>query len=72
MTISCSQCGVVKGEVNHWFFAWMERGNQRLCIVPWEADEGLVHEARAQRLCGQNCVHKATQQFLDSLRVFNS
>jgi hypothetical protein len=72
MTISCSQCGVVKGEVNHWFFAWMERGNKRLCVVPWEEDEGLIHEPMVQKLCGQNCVHKFTQQFLDSLRVFTS
>lgn len=65
MTITCSQCGAVKGTVNHWWFGWTERAGQRLCIIPWQADEGLIHEPTVQRLCGQNCVQRFVQQYLD-------
>jgi hypothetical protein len=68
MTVTCSQCGVLKREVNHWFFAWTERAGQRLCIVPWEADSGLAHEPSVEKLCGQNCVQKFVQRYLDSGR----
>jgi hypothetical protein len=68
MNIVCSQCGVQKREINHWWFAWTERAGQRLCIIPWQSDEGLIHEPKVQKLCGQNCVLKFTQQYLDSER----
>lgn len=67
--IFCSQCGTAKRETNHWYFSWIERGGLRLCIVAWSFDPELVHEASVQKLCGQQCVQKAVQQYLDECQA---
>lgn len=54
--IQCSQCGVFKREVNHWYFAWLERGQMRFCVMPWEADPELAHEQTVNKLCGLQCL----------------
>lgn len=69
MTIFCSQCGVEKRQVNHWFLAWMEWGGKRLCVIPWELDPALSREDSVQKLCGQGCLLKSVQQYADSKQL---
>jgi len=67
--ITCSQCGTEKRDTNHWFFGWLERDGQRLCLVPWSFDPHLVHDREIQKLCGDGCVIKFVQQFADYLKI---
>lgn len=66
---TCSQCGTEKRETNHWFFGWLERSGERLCLVPWAFDPHLIHEPNVQKLCGDQCIHKFVQQFADYLKA---
>jgi len=68
--ITCSQCGMVKREANHWFLAWTERGGERFCFAPLESDLSIASEEGVQTLCGERCLHKAVQRFLDSIALF--
>jgi hypothetical protein len=68
--ITCSQCGVLKREVNHWFLTWTERAGERFCFAPLGADPSMVSEERVETLCGDLCLHKAVQQFSDSIDMF--
>jgi len=69
MPITCSQCGVEKRETNHWFFGWLERNGQRLCLVPWGFDPHLANEQDVQKLCGDQCAHKFLQHFTEFLKA---
>lgn len=65
--IHCSQCGVEKRDVNHWYLVWLEWGRQRFCWIPWELDPAMAREETVQKLCGDQCLHKAVQKHADSL-----
>lgn len=64
--ISCSQCGALKRDVNHWFIAWTDKAGQRLCITPLEADPVMAEMDGVLILCGQWCLHQVVQRFTDS------
>ena len=66
MTI-CSQCGVQKREVNHWWFLWLERCGVRLCLLTWDADPDLQYESSVQKLCGMSCVSRAVSEFMEEI-----
>jgi hypothetical protein len=68
--ITCSQCGALKREVNHWFVAWIERHGEQFSFAPFDADASIAMEERGQTLCGDHCLLKAVQRFSDSL-AFN-
>jgi hypothetical protein len=67
--ISCSQCGTLKREVNHWFVAWTERDGERFCFAPLDSDPSMASEGHVQTLCGDRCLHKAVQRFSDSIAI---
>jgi len=54
--ITCSRCGDAKGKQQGWFFAWVERGNMRFCVMPWDEDPELQHESSVHKLCGLTCL----------------
>jgi len=64
----CSQCGVPKGQTNHWFLAWVER-NSRFCFDLFGADPALQREETVQKLCGEACLLKAAQRHAEFLRI---
>jgi hypothetical protein len=66
---TCSQCGSLKREVNHWFIAWIDKGGQRFCITPLEADPVMAGVDGVLTLCGQWCLHQAIQKYTDSFPV---
>src|SRR5438046_2670056 len=68
--ITCSQCRIIKREVNHWFLAWTERGRERFCFAPLDSDLSIAREESAQTLCGDRCPHRAVQQFTDSIAPY--
>ena len=68
--ITCSQCGIIKREVDHWFLAWTERGGERFCFALLESDLSIASEESVQTLCGERCLHKAVQRFSDSIALF--
>lgn len=62
--ITCSNCGAIKRDVNHWFLAWLEREDMRFCVVPWDTDPALQFEAGVFKLCGHNCVTKTLSEWM--------
>jgi hypothetical protein len=62
----CSQCGVVKGEVNHWFICWWS--GRHFHTKPIDDDPAMQREADVFTVCGDGCAHKVYQQFLDFLK----
>ena len=61
-------CGVLKGNTNHWWMMWTARANDGtsvLSLAPWE-DEIAVRES-ALPVCGEQCAHKLQSQFMDNV-----
>jgi len=69
MAINCSQCGVEKRDVNHWFLFWSERYGERVCFTPFDFDPAMQREESVQKICGTQCLHKAVQKAADRLRI---
>jgi hypothetical protein len=69
MTVTCSQCGVVKGSVNHWFLFWSERQGERVCFTPYDLDHAMQREESVKKICGTECLHKAVQKAVERLRI---
>jgi hypothetical protein len=69
----CDVCRVVKGESNHWLLVQshlkngkpvMFQGVHCFDIMYW--DEKLSHVDSVQVVCGESCLHKLLQPFLDA------
>lgn len=58
--ITCDQCGAVKKETNHWYYADVSTGGLFL-LGPFEKDSN-----GAQDICGQQCAIAALNQFLQT------
>jgi glutathionylspermidine synthase len=64
-------CGKQKGTVDHWWLAWIEKyqphndaaSRQLFKIYPWE--NMMAHDASAKHLCGQACLHKYMDRWID-------
>lgn len=69
MKIFCSQCGIEKRQVNHWFIAWHERLGDRFCFTLYEMDMSLAREETVQKICGESCLHLAIQKHIEKLRL---
>lgn len=69
MAVSCSQCGIEKREVNHWWLAWSERRGTRFCFVPFELDPAMQRETTVQKICGEACLVKAVVKHAETLRL---
>lgn len=71
-TFNCDICGKQKGSVDHWWLAWNEPFSphaqaperQMLKIYPWE--NMLAHDATAKHLCGQACLQKLVDRWLNA------
>lgn len=71
-TFNCDICGKQKGSVDHWWLAWSEPYSphpdapQRhlFKIYPWE--NMLAHDATAKHLCGQACLQKLVDRWLNT------
>src|SRR5215467_7997047 len=63
----CSQCGIVRREVNHWFMAWTERSGRSFCFMPLDANPAMINDKHIHALCGQRCLHNAIQKYTDSI-----
>lgn len=71
-TFNCDICGKQKGSVDHWWLAWTEgvspypQAPQRemLKIYPWE--NMMAHDADAKHLCGQACLQKLVDRWMNS------
>ena len=70
-TFNCDICGKQKGAVDHWWLAWNEPFSphaqaperQMLKIYPWE--NLLAHDSTAKHLCGQACLQKLVDRWLN-------
>jgi hypothetical protein len=58
--ISCDICGTDKQHTNHWFVAYVQNGELRIC--DWNSQSRLRSGTR--HLCGQTCLHKLVDEFL--------
>ena len=71
-TFNCDICGKQKGSVDHWWLAWTEPFSphaqaperQMFKIYPWE--NMLAHDATAKHLCGQACLQKLVDRWLNA------
>jgi hypothetical protein len=59
----CDQCGKEKGQVNHWYVAWLTIGDHFLEIAPWPTSQ---HFPGAAHLCGQNCASILLARWMSS------
>ena len=72
-TFNCDICGKQKGSVDHWWLAWIDNykpheaatQRQMLKIFPWE--NMLAHDATAKHLCGQACLQKLVDRWMNSV-----
>jgi hypothetical protein len=58
--ISCDICGSEKRQTNHWFVAYLQCGELRVC--GWNSRNRL--RPGSKHLCGQTCVHKLVDEFM--------
>lgn len=65
--ITCSQCGVQKRDVNHWFIAYVMFRTQ-LRIDAFGVDPAREREETTQKLCGENCLIKAVVKHAEFVR----
>ncbi len=68
-TVKCDQCGVVKGESNHWLQMDVAPFNRSDTFPKWRIsvnDEGPAPRPTYNRLdlCGQECFHKKLDTLL--------
>ena len=77
-TFNCDICGKQKGSVDHWWLAWTEPQSphdnaprrEMLKIYPWE--NMLAHDATAKHLCGQACLQKLVDRWMNAEMASNS
>jgi hypothetical protein len=70
-TFNCDVCGKQKGTVDHWWLAWSEPYSPHaeaperhmFKIYPWE--NMLAHDSLAKHLCGQACLQKLVDRWLN-------
>ncbi len=58
--ISCDICGAEKRQTNHWFVAYEQAGELRVCS--WSARKR--QRTGTKHLCGQACMHKLADDFM--------
>ncbi|HEY2393602.1 MAG TPA: hypothetical protein VGK22_20680 [Candidatus Angelobacter sp.] len=71
-TFNCDICGKQKGSTDHWWLAWSEPFSPHpdaperhlFKIYPWE--NMLAHDASAKHLCGQACLQKLVDRWLNA------
>lgn len=71
-TFNCDVCGKQKSSTDHWWLAWTElysphpEATERhmFKIYPWE--NMLAHDANAKHLCGQACLQKLVDRWLNA------
>jgi hypothetical protein len=59
--ISCDLCGAEKKQTNHWFVAYEHNGELR--VSGWSSRLRL--RPGTKHLCGQTCLHKLMDDFMD-------
>lgn len=59
--ISCDVCGAEKRQTNHWFVAYAHAGELRVSGLN---ANGRVR-AGVKHLCGQTCLHKLVDEFIE-------
>jgi len=61
-------CHAVKGQINHWYLAYVER-ETRFCFVPFDDDPAMQREEGVMAICGQFCLLRAVQRHLESIQA---
>jgi hypothetical protein len=72
-TFTCNVCGKRKGDVDHWWIAWVdemrpsdaEDSLPRFQVLPWS--ELMARSPEAIHLCGAGCALKETERWMTSL-----
>ena len=59
--ISCDICGAEKKQTNHWFVAYEQAGELR--VGGWNSRNRL--RTGSKHLCGQACLHKLADEFME-------
>jgi hypothetical protein len=60
-SVSCDVCGTEKRQTNHWFVALEVSGELRLSALNIRSRS----RADAKHLCGQKCLHKLVDDFME-------
>ena len=68
LIVQCDVCKKAKGEVNHWFLAFLvariRAGENFTCIEFMAWDPQYAAEKDTIHLCGQACAQKLLDEFL--------
>jgi hypothetical protein len=72
-SFSCNVCGKRKGEVDHWWLAWVdqiqpsdeEEFKPKLQIMPWS--ELMARSIEVVHLCGAGCALKEAERWMTSV-----
>ena len=61
--ISCDICGAEKKHTNHWFVAYNQGGELRVCGF----NPSIRLRTGSKHLCGQACLHKMIDEFISNV-----
>lgn len=72
-SFSCNVCGKRKGEVDHWWLAWVdqiqpsddEEFKPKLQVMPWS--ELMARSIEIVHLCGAGCALKEAERWMTSV-----
>jgi len=62
---TCSVCGVERKTANHWFVAIMQKAGYDLRTWDWAQQEGKLEDEKTLHLCGQVCVNRLFDKFMN-------
>jgi hypothetical protein len=63
--ITCDVCGVERGESNHWFMGISPVSSGDWTSIKKWSDETAKLNTTVKHLCGQLCVHKFIDAFME-------
>lgn len=65
---TCDICGAVRKEANHWFTAQRELVAKQTWLTLWPWPTGHKAEGNISHLCGESCVLKFVQQYMQEVK----
>lgn len=67
--IICDQCGIRKGETNHWWIGGTTNVGFHLYPASYDEANSDYDLGTKQDWCSENCVSKALSEFMEKIRT---
>ena len=63
ITYECKQCGIAKGDNNHWYILDKTKAGYHLYKWWWAVENDRLDDENIEFVCGQACGHQLLDQF---------